>query len=161
MLASAAALALALAATHGVIDRIHDHAAHMRTTAHPAGAAGFAEGNIFVLDIADLADGGVALGENLADFTGGQTHLGVTGVDRHDRRAAAGGAADLRAASGNDFDIVNRRAERNVFERKGVADDRFGFRTAAQRGSDREADRSDDVALLAVGIFEQGDVRRA
>src|SRR5271163_1614877 len=100
MLASAAALALALAATHGVIDRVHDHAAHVRAAAHPAGASGFAEGDIFVLDVADLADGGVALRENLADFIGGQAYLGVTGVDRHDRRAAARRAADLRAASG-------------------------------------------------------------
>src|SRR5271155_4474901 len=105
VLASATTLALALAATHGVIDRVHDHAAHMRTAAEPAGATGFAERNVFVLDVADLADGGVALGENLADFTGGQADLGVTGIDRHDRRAATGSAADLGAASGNDFDV--------------------------------------------------------
>src|SRR5258708_3949670 len=130
MLATAATLALALAATHGVIDRVHDHAAHMRTASEPAGTAGLAERDVLVLDVTDLADGGVALGENLADFTGRQADLRVTGIDRHDGRAAAGGAADLGAAAGNDFDIVDGRAERDLVERKRVADDRLGVGTA-------------------------------
>ena len=42
MMTSAAALRFALATTHRVIDRVHDHAAHMRTAALPARASGFA-----------------------------------------------------------------------------------------------------------------------
>ena len=44
LLATATTLGLALAATVGVIDRVHGHAAHMRAAAQPAGAAGLAEG---------------------------------------------------------------------------------------------------------------------
>ena len=42
MMTSAAALRFTLTAAHRVIDRVHDHAAHVRTTALPARAAGFA-----------------------------------------------------------------------------------------------------------------------
>ncbi len=114
-----------------------------------------------MLDVADLTDGRVALGENLANFTGGQAHLGVARVDRHDRRAAAGGAADLGAATGNDLDIVDGRAERNLVQRQSVADDRLGFRAAGELRADQEADGRDDVALFAVRILEQREMRGA
>ena len=44
-----------------MIDRIHDHAAHMRASSLPARASSFAAGNVHVIDIADLADGRVAV----------------------------------------------------------------------------------------------------
>ncbi len=56
MMASAAALRFALAAAHRVIDRVHDHAAHVRAPPLPACATGFAARYVHVIDIADLAD---------------------------------------------------------------------------------------------------------
>src|SRR2546430_15430860 len=46
---------LALAATVGMVDRIHGDAADVRPNAAPARAAGFTQRNIFMLDIAHLA----------------------------------------------------------------------------------------------------------
>jgi hypothetical protein len=62
VLAAAAALGLALAATVGVVDRVHGDAADARAAAEPAVAAGLAERLLVVVAVADLADGGAALG---------------------------------------------------------------------------------------------------
>src|SRR5256885_16774637 len=47
-----------LTAAHRVINRVHHHAADMRATSLPTRASSFATGDIHVIDIADLADGG-------------------------------------------------------------------------------------------------------
>src|SRR5271165_3235359 len=62
---------LALAATVRVVDRVHGHAAIVRTATQPAAAAGFAERHIFVLHVSDLADRGHALDQHFAGFTRG------------------------------------------------------------------------------------------
>src|SRR5262249_59438889 len=56
----AATLRLALAAAVRVVDGVHRGAAHGRALALPAAAAGLAAGDVLVLDVADLADGGAA-----------------------------------------------------------------------------------------------------
>src|SRR5438445_2638832 len=79
------------------------------------GTTGFAQDDIFVLGVADLADGGVTILVEPADFAGGQANRGVTFVAGHERRRAARGADHLSAAAGNDFDIVNGEANRDGF----------------------------------------------
>ena len=65
---SAATFRFTLATTHRVIDRIHDHAAHMRSSSLPARASGFAAGNVHVIDIADLANRRVRFFGNSANL---------------------------------------------------------------------------------------------
>lgn len=55
---------------HGVVDRVHHHAAVARTASEPAAAAGFTAAFERVLAVAYGADGGTACGKNLAGFTG-------------------------------------------------------------------------------------------
>src|ERR1035438_1262008 len=62
----ASAGGLAFAAAVGMVDRVHRHAAVGRIDALPAVAAGFADRDIFVVGIANLADGGHALHENVS-----------------------------------------------------------------------------------------------
>src|SRR5436190_10503629 len=78
VMATATALRLALATTHRVIDWVHDHAADGRTDPAPTAAAGFTGRHVHVLDVADLADGRVALLVNLANLAGGQLDQRVT-----------------------------------------------------------------------------------
>ena len=52
----AAARCLALAAAQRMVDRIHRDAAHMRPLAEPAVAAGFADRDVLVIDVAHLPD---------------------------------------------------------------------------------------------------------
>ena len=53
--------ALALAAAVGVVVGVHDGAADGGTPAHVALAAGLADVDVLVVDVADLADGGLAV----------------------------------------------------------------------------------------------------
>ena len=55
-----AARCLSFAAAVRVIDRVHSHAAIVRTAPEPAAAAGFAERNVLMLYVADLSDCGHA-----------------------------------------------------------------------------------------------------
>src|SRR5262245_37459400 len=65
------ALALALAATHRVIDRVHHRSPDGGTEAAPAHAPGLADRNILVVEVAHLADRGHALQRHEADFPRG------------------------------------------------------------------------------------------
>src|SRR5215813_6766141 len=51
---------LAFTAAQGMIDGIHRDAAVVRHLSHVTLAAGLADGHVFVLEISDLTDGGVA-----------------------------------------------------------------------------------------------------
>ena len=53
------------------------------------------------------------------------------------------------------------RAGRNVPDRHGVARQNFRALAVLHRHADFEADRLQDVALLAVGVVQQRDARRA
>src|SRR6186713_3106311 len=59
MVTAAAALRFTLTAAHRVIDRVHDHAAHVWTPALPACATGLAARDVHVINVADLPDGRV------------------------------------------------------------------------------------------------------
>ena len=78
MVASATALALALTATHRVVDRVHDHAADMRANAEPTAATRLASRDIHVVGISNLADCGVAIFVDAADFSRGKLDEGIT-----------------------------------------------------------------------------------
>src|SRR6516225_7386601 len=106
-MASATALGFALATAHRVVDRVHDHAAHVRTASLPAGASGLAAGDVHVIDVPDLADRGVAILVDAANFAGGQFHERVTAFAVVQRGLLAGAARDLAAAAGGDLDVVN------------------------------------------------------
>src|SRR5579884_1061591 len=60
------AAGLAFTTAVRMIDRVHRDTAVHRAASQPARAAGFADRNIFVIQVADLTDGGHAVLENLA-----------------------------------------------------------------------------------------------
>src|SRR5580693_1085905 len=96
----------AFATTVRVIDRVHRNTAVGRANALPAVASGFADGNIFVVRVADLADGCHALDQHLAGLAGRQLEQRVVAFlgDQVDLRA--GGASHLRTLSGTQLDVV-------------------------------------------------------
>src|SRR5436190_19573362 len=79
MMPAAAALRFALAAAHRVIDRVHDHAAHMRPPSLPARPPGLAAGDVHVIDVSDLADRREATVVNAANLAGRKFDERVTG----------------------------------------------------------------------------------
>ena len=147
-MASAAALRFTLTAAHRVIDRVHDHAAHVRTPALPARAAGLAARDVHVIDVADLADRRVTRCRGSGEF---RPKAISPARNRASRLLSVACWPALRAIwpprPGSDLDVVNVCAERNRAERKRVAE--IGRRVFARHhlGADRQTVRREDVAL--------------
>src|SRR5205807_3127588 len=96
-------------------------AADRRALAPPAALAGLADVLVLVLDVADLADGGVAEHGNPAHLTGRHPDLGVIALARQQLRRHAGRAHHLATAPGLELDVVHRAAQRDIGERQRVA----------------------------------------
>src|SRR5712691_7164858 len=149
---------LALAAAMRVVDRIHRDAAHGGPHAAPADASGLADRFQAVLLVADLADGGAAIDVHLTDLARTQPQLRVAALSRKQLNRGARGARELRAPAGLHLDAVNRGADRDVPQRQGIARlDRRLHPGHELRAGSHTLGRN-DVAALAVGITEQGDV---
>src|SRR5258708_35254113 len=106
---------LALATAVRMIDRVHRDAAHVTALAEPSRASGLADRNIFVVEIADLADSGAALRLHhplLARRQLAQRHLALF---RHQLRLGARATRELRACAGLHLDRMNDSADRNIF----------------------------------------------
>src|SRR6266545_6159303 len=94
-----AARGLAFAAAERMIDRVHRDAAHVRSLPEPAAAAGFANRDVLVIEIADLADRGEALHVDLADLARRHLDRRVGAFLRHELHRRSGAASDLTAFS--------------------------------------------------------------
>src|SRR5438045_3713258 len=102
-----AARGLALATAHGVVDGIHRDAPHRRRVAQPAAAAGLAERDVLVIEVAHLADDGAAVHVELAHLPRRQAQLRVLALLRHELAEGPGRAHDARAAAGMELDVVD------------------------------------------------------
>src|SRR5262245_5227294 len=110
-----------LATAHRMIDGVHGDAAVVRTTPEPALATGFAQADVLVVEVRDLADGGAAGDVDLANLAARQLHLGVVAVLGHQLRRGARGAHQLAALAFSHLDVVNHRTGRDLPERQRVA----------------------------------------
>src|SRR3954468_14691984 len=152
---------LALATAVRVVDRVHGDTADGRALALPAHPAGLAPVDVGLLGVADLADGRPAADVDVADLTGRHAQLRVRAVLRDELDRRAGRAGDLRAAAGTELDRVHGRTGRDVAQRQVVARLDVGAGTGLDDVALGEVLRSDDVALLTVGVVQQRDARRA
>src|SRR4051794_26577269 len=157
----AAAGGPALAAAHGMVHRVHGDAAVVRFPAQPAVAPGLADGDVLMIQVPHLAHGGVALDVHLAHLARGQLDLGPGAVARHELGAAAGAPHHLAALADLELDVVDHRAQGDAAQRQGVADVDLDVLARHHLGAHLQAVRPQDVALLAVGIVQQRDARRA
>ena len=126
-----------------------------------ARASGLADRHVLVLEVADLADRGVAADVHLAHLARRKTERRPVAFARHELRAGAGRTDHLAALAFLQLDVVNRRAEGDLRQRQRVADQDVGVRAGHDRRADCQAVRREDVALLAVRVVQQGDARRA
>src|SRR5690606_304153 len=146
---------LGLAAAVRVVDGVHGRAAHGRLDSAPALGARLAQLLEVVLDVADFADGGAALGRHAAHFTRTQAQGGVDALAGDQLDAGAGGARDLRALARLHLDAVHGGTDRDVAQRQRVAglDRRVVARDHLVPGL--QALGRDDVAALAVDVAQQ------
>src|SRR5687768_10568379 len=156
-----AARGLPLTAAQRVIDRVHRHAADLGPSAAPARSAGLAERQVLVIEVSDLADRRLALGVHPADLGAREAQQAEAALAGHQLHPGAGCAGQLPALPRLELHVVDRRPERDRGQRQRVA----GLHVRARSGLDRVAHRQpvggQDVTLLAVGVMDQSDVRRA
>ncbi len=149
--------ALALATTERVVDGVHGHATHVRALALPAVTARLADLDQAGLAVADRADGAPAVDRDAAHLGRREPQGRVLAFLGHqlDRRARA--PTELAARTGLQLDVVHGRTDRDVTQRQRVAGPDLRSLPALEHVADLEAQRSDDVALLAVEVVEQRD----
>ena len=160
-MAPATTFRFTLATAHRVIDRVHNHSAHVRATSLPASPAGLATGDVHVVDVADLANRGETILVDPAHFARGHFYQRVTAFKVVQNRLLTGAPCDLSAATRAQLDIVNARSKRNGPEWQGIA--KFGCSIVA--GTDFRSDlktvRGQDVADFAIAVLNKSDSGRA
>src|SRR5678815_5324320 len=94
------------AASMRMIDRIHHNTANRRPDTHVTHAAGFAERDVFVIQISYLADRRHAIHVDESNLTGRQLHVRIATFfgDKLRRRTRA--ARHLRALAGTQLDVM-------------------------------------------------------
>ncbi len=139
-----------LAAAHRVVNRVHRNSAHVRPFAAPARAAGFSERDIFVVDIAHLADGGLALNRDHPHLSRGHAKCGVLTLTGDKLRACAGGTGQLATFTRTHLYIVYDGTKRHVRELEAIARFDVGFRAGHDLIANLEPDRSKNIALFPI-----------
>src|SRR4051812_33067234 len=152
---------LALTTAVRVVDRVHDDTTDGRALALPPHAASLAPVDVGLLRVADPADRGAAAHVDVAHLARGHAQLGAAALLGDELRRVAGGAGDLRAATGPELDAVDRRTDRDVAQRQVVAGLDVGRDPGLDRRALADALRRDDVALLAVRVVQQREARGA
>src|SRR5208283_6208913 len=149
---------LALATAVRMVNRVHRDSTDMTALAEPSRAPGLTDRNIFMVEVADLADGSAAIRLHHPLLARGQleqSHLALFG---HQLSLHARAARELGAGARLHLDGVNDGAERDVLEHQRVAGLDVGVLARLDFGADFEAVGSEDVGLDAVGIVEQRDI---
>src|SRR5688572_2016306 len=141
----AAAGGLAFAAAVRMVHRVHRHAADFRPQTFPTRSSCFAERNVFMLDVADLAHRRFANERHAPHFTRRHTQLRVVAFLRNQLSKRARRARHLSAFAGTQLDVVNLRAERDVDQRQRVAGKNVSLGAAHDRLTNFESGRRDDV----------------
>src|SRR5690606_26240647 len=152
----------AFTATMRVAGRVHRGTAHGRPPAHPALTSGFTQLNVAVVGIADLPDRRHAALVNQTHFAAGHTHLSVGAFLRQQLCRNTCRARHLPALAGQQFNVMDLRPYRNIADRHGITGAQVGVLcTIADTITSAQAKGRDAVTLLAIGVLQQRDTRRA
>src|ERR1700687_1277916 len=136
---------LALATAVRMVNRVHRDSADVAALTQPSGPSRLANRDIFVVEVADLADSGAALRLHHPLLTRGQLEQRHLALFRHQLRLSARAARELRARTGLHLDRMDDRADRNIFELQRVARLDVSVLTGLDFGADFEAVGSEDV----------------
>ena len=112
-----------------------------------------------MLFVADLADRRPAVALHAPHLARGKPQHHVLAFLRQQLAAVARRSRDLPAPARDQFNIVHVRAQRHVAERHAVAQLKLHLLAAHHLRAHLEALRGDHVALLAVRVHQQRDMR--
>src|ERR1700681_3128449 len=157
----AAAGSAALAAAKRMVDRVHGDAAYRRHAALPAIAPCLADVDVGVVGVGNRTDSRKAVLVHEPLLAGIEPEQRITLVAADILGIGAGRARDLAAGAGLHLDIVDDRADRHGDERHGIAGLHVRLARSHHRGADRKALRRQDIAELAILVFDQRDESRA
>ncbi len=115
----------AFAASVRVVAGILHNTPGLRTDAKPARTAGFADTDIFVINIADNADCGTAHNRDVPDFAGREAQLCEATLFRHQLDRGSRTPGYLATFSQAELDIMDKCAHRNIAERHGITHSDF------------------------------------
>ena len=82
----------------------------------PAISSRLSQGDIFMFEIAHLADGGIAILKDQPDFAGGEFDMGIFSFFRHQLAIGSCAPNNLPPLSHLQFDIMNQGSSRNISE---------------------------------------------
>src|SRR5437870_381804 len=140
-----------------MIDGVHHHSAHVRTTPLPPRASRFAARYIHVIDVSHLANRGEAVFMNPSNFTGRHFHQRVTALDVGQRRLLPSTACNLSAAAWSQFNIVNVSAKGNGTKRQRISQIRRSVISGDDSRTDSKSVRRENVTQFAIRIFDESN----
>src|SRR5271165_6459046 len=108
MMSTTATLALSLAASHRVVDRIHRHTANMRSPPQPTTASRFAARDIHMLHIADLSDRRVGVLMNPPNLARRHPDQRIARFAIAQNGLLTSAPSHLPAPAWNNFNVVDR-----------------------------------------------------
>ena len=155
MLTTTTRFRLAFATTVRMVNRVHRHTAHGRTDTLPACAAGLARSLVHVITISNLADGAEATIIKAADFAGRHFHQRPAAIAVGKDGKLARCTSDFATVAGDEFDVVNRCAERHSAQWHRVASLGSNVGTSDDRGPNFQAERGEDVRFLAIFVLDE------
>ncbi len=106
------------ATTHRMIDWVHTNTTVVRTLSLPPQAACFAPLDVAVIKVANLTDSGTTAHVNTSNLARGKTNLSPVPLFRHQLRRTTSRTDQLSSCPDLQFDVMNRRSERNVAQRQ-------------------------------------------
>ena len=113
-----------------------------------------------VVDVADDAHGGAAIGVEVALFARRHAQDRAAGFEAEELGEAAGGAGELTTLAGFDLDAVDEGGRRDQAQRQGETRGQLFLRGvgADDLVADLEAIRCEDVVQGLVGVLDEGQV---
>src|SRR5689334_893875 len=94
------------ATAHRMIDGVHGDAAVVRPHAEPARAPRLANGDVLVIGVGHLADGGTAIEVHESNLATREANLPPGALFGHELRGDAGGATELAPLALLQLDVV-------------------------------------------------------
>src|SRR5476649_2816892 len=103
-----------------------------------------------MVDITDLADRGLASDVDPAQLTRRHANDGVVAFLRQELSGSTRGPHELASTTKRELDVVDGRTDRDARQRDRIADANRRVLPTLDRVADLQAERREDVALLAV-----------
>jgi hypothetical protein len=122
---------------------------------------GFTQCDVFMIQISNLANRRHAFNIHEPDFARRQLDMRVSCFFRNELCRSTGADAPSVRLFRPQFNVVQRRAQGNIAERKSIAHQNIGFVSGDNRHANLQSNRLKNVTSLAIRITKQRNKRRA